>query len=307
MSRTSGHGAPMRAAIQLAAIRAGFTIGGTFAPKATARRAARWFGTPSAAARARSMTVDDAGAEHGHVDVGNERIATYAWGDPSTQPIVLLAHGWSSYGLRFVPWVRPLRAAGCAVVAFDQVGHGRSSGATSNLPQFVRHLRAVALHFGNPTAVIGHSMGGAATAIALSEGLPAERALLIAPAADLAAALTRFTRLVGVPSFLQRRVSRAVEDAADVRFANILMHPQVPRISQPALIVHDIDDADVPWEEGERYARYWPAARLLSTEGLGHHRILVDAGVMAAGLRFLSGDTVGERIVSSPNLPYGVA
>jgi len=63
----------------------------------------------------------------------------------------------------------------------------------------------------------------------------------------------------------------------------------------------------VPWEEGESYARHWPGARLLSTSGLGHSRIVNDAATIDAGLRFLRGEVVGERVTSSPNLPFGVA
>ena len=58
---------------------------------------------------------------------------------------------------------------------------------------------------------------------------------------------------------------------------------------------------------GECYARAWHGSRLLSTVGLGHNRIVDDAGVIEAGLRFLRGEAVGERVVSSPNLPYGIA
>jgi hypothetical protein len=46
---------------------------------------------------------------------------------------------------------------------------------------------------------------------------------------------------------------------------------------------------------------------LLSTRGLGHNRIADDVGVIAAAMRFLRGEAVGERVVSSPNLPYGFA
>ena len=54
-------------------------------------------------------------------------------------------------------------------------------------------------------------------------------------------------------------------------------------------------------------ARLWPDARLLSTRGLGHHRIAGDPAVIEAALRFLRGETVGERVVSSPNLRFGFA
>ena len=53
--------------------------------------------------------------------------------------------------------------------------------------------------------------------------------------------------------------------------------------------------------------RFWHDSRLLSTQGLGHNRIADDQGVIDAALRFLRGETVGERVVSSPNLPYGFA
>ena len=51
----------------------------------------------------------------------------------------------------------------------------------------------------------------------------------------------------------------------------------------------------------------FPGARLLSTQGLGHKRVLDDAGVIAAALAFLRGEPVGARVVSSPNLPFGIA
>jgi len=84
-------------------------------------------------------------------------------------------------------------------------------------------------------------------------------------------------------------------------------HQNAPRIARPALIVHDVEDREVPWAEGERYARFWPESRLLSTRGLGHNRVADDASVIAAALRFLQGEAVGDRVVSSPNLPYGFA
>lgn len=71
--------------------------------------------------------------------------------------------------------------------------------------------------------------------------------------------------------------------------------------------MHDLQDRDVPWPEGERWARSWPGAQLPGTRDLGHHRVLDDPDVIAAALAFLRGQTVGERLVSSPNLAYGVA
>ena len=83
-------------------------------------------------------------------------------------------------------------------------------------------------------------------------------------------------------------------EAPVARFDELQAHPNAPCIARPALIVHDVEDREVPWSEGERYARYWADSRLLSTRGLGHNRIAGDAGVIAAALRFLRGEPVGD-------------
>jgi len=117
----------------------------------------------------------------------------------------------------------------------------------------------------------------------------------------------RFAGFVGLATCLYDPLHRALEERASVRFVDLEAHRSVAEIDRPALIVHDIGDREVPWEEGERYARYWPASRMLTTTGLGHNRILGDAGVIDAAIRFLRGETVGDRVVSSPNLPFGFA
>ncbi|RYE89637.1 MAG: alpha/beta fold hydrolase, partial [Oxalobacteraceae bacterium] len=235
------------------------------------------------------------------------RVATYTWGDPAQQPLVLLAHGWSSFGLRFTPWVRALRQAGYAVATFDQLAHGRSSGRRATLPSFAETLYQVAHHYGPLHAVVGHSLGGAATMLALSRGMAAERVVLVAPAADPMAAADRFGSAVGLAPSLRTHLFDEFERRFRMRVAGMQAHVNVPYLARPALVVHDIEDREVPWSEGERYARYWPQARLLSTTGLGHHRIAMQPEVIADALRFLAGERVGERVVSTPDLPFGVA
>jgi pimeloyl-ACP methyl ester carboxylesterase len=59
------------------------------------------------------------------------------------------------------------------------------------------------------------------------------------------------------------------------------------RAGLPALIIHDRDDRDVPWQEGEAVAGAWPRARFVRTEGLGHRRILRDPEVIGRVVDFL--------------------
>lgn len=297
----------VRTSLKVKGIRLLFAIGGRLAPAGTVRRAAALFTRPFASSRSRARDAALAGATKQTLQIGGCDIATYAWGDPASEPYVLFAHGWSSHGTRVVPWVAPLRAAGYAVLAFDQRAHGNSSGSDTNLVAFTELLLEIGRRHGPAAAVIGHSLGGAATALALSRGLAAERAILIAPAADPVDAARRFARLIGMAEYLCARMVAGFERRVGISFEQLQAHRAAPQIGRPALIVHDLDDREVPWSEGERYARYWPQSRLISTRGLGHKRIVDDSSVIAAGLRFLHGEDVGERVVSSPNLPYGFA
>ena len=297
----------VRSALTIGGLRLAFRTCSLLAPAIAARRAARLFGTPQRSSRTRALAAPAGDETRGTIDMDGQSIATYAWGDPATQPYVLFAHGWSSHGTRFLPWVPHLRAAGYAVVAFDQPAHGRSSGTRSTLPEFACTLFAVVQHFGPAAAVVGHSLGGAAVAVALARGLRAARTILLAPAADPVDATLRFGRLLRLPERICRRMMAGFEAAIGVAFDDLQAHRNAPWIGCPALVVHDFEDREVPWHEGERYARLWPRARLVSTRGLGHNRIVQDGEVIAMGLAFLRGEPVGDRVVSSPNLPYGFA
>jgi pimeloyl-ACP methyl ester carboxylesterase len=293
--------------IRMLMLRASFVFGSWLRPGATLRRAYALFCTPLSITRRRALATGTGGADVGSFAIGGEQVTVYSWGDPSTQPYILLSHGWSSHATRFLPWIAPLRAAGYAIVGFDQIGHGRSSGRRTTLPDFAVVLAAVVRRHGPCAAVVAHSLGGAAATLALADGLQASRAILIAPAADPIDAASRFARFVGLAERLGSHLFDEYEAQHPLRVASLQAHLKAPSIARPALIVHDLADREVPWAEGERYARHWPDARLLTTTGLGHHRIVDDASVIDAGLRFLRGETVGDRVVSSPNLPYGFA
>lgn len=304
----STHAASVSARLRLNALRAGFVLGGRLAPKHTADRAARLFATPFASSRSRALaTPGDAAMQRGELRIGGERIATYVWGDPVTQPYVLLAHGWSSFGLRYQPWVEGLRAQGYAVVTFDQPGHGRSSGRLCTLPEFAATIRAVGRHYGEAALAVGHSLGGAALVLAQDEDWHAQRLVLVAPAADMRDAASRYFRFVRLGEHLRQAFYDWLLRRTGISVEQLEVHRYLPALGQPALVVHDLDDADVPWSEGERYARYLPGARLLSTQGLGHRRVLDAPAVIAASLAFLRGERVGERVIGTPNLPFGVA
>lgn len=283
--------------IALSGLRLRLRVGARLQPERTLARACELFCTPLPQSRRRAATAGMSGAIRETMRIAGLNIATYRWGDPKSEPYVLLSHGWSSYAAIFEPWVPRLREAGYAVVAFDHPAHGLSEGRRTNLPGFVEALHAVAELHGTPSALIGHSLGAAASAVAMAEGLPVPRAILVSPSADLAAATRRFTRLMRLPEGFGERMIEAFVDGP-VPIHELQAHRIAPRIDADGLILHDQEDREIPSEEGERYARHWLRSRMVRTSGLGHIRIMADDQVIAAGLAFLAGMQPGDSLAS---------
>jgi pimeloyl-ACP methyl ester carboxylesterase len=305
---TTRNSTNVRKIIEIATWRALFALGGVFAPGTTAERAARLFATPFASSRnrARSFEANDvvsrADFHRGTIAFGSRTLSTYVWGDPSRERYALLAHGWSSFGLRFASWIARLRAAGYAVVAFDHPAHGNSNGTLATLPEFAEAVSAVGTHFGNAALAIGHSLGGAAIMLAQDERWRAERIVLIAPPADMTMAVDRYFRFLRLGDHLRGRFYAWHQQRTGIDARTLSLAQRLRAFGQPGLIVHDLDDREVPWSEGERYALHWSGARLLTTQGLGHNRILDDARVIDAALAFARGETVGDHVQGSPGL-----
>uniref|UniRef100_UPI0035694087 alpha/beta hydrolase n=1 Tax=Actinotalea sp. TaxID=1872145 RepID=UPI0035694087 len=61
------------------------------------------------------------------------------------------------------------------------------------------------------------------------------------------------------------------------------------------LVVHDRADKETPYRVGAQIASGWPNARLHSTEGLGHQRILADPVVVDEAIGHLTRRAPVER------------
>jgi pimeloyl-ACP methyl ester carboxylesterase len=232
------------------------------------------------------------------------RIATWEWGWRSRgAPAVLLAHGWGGHAAQLRGFVFPLLAAGFRVIGFDQPAHGLSEGRLTGLPDFAEVLAEVAERYGHPEAIVAHSVGGAAAAFALSRGLPIRRAVLVSPPADVVGYSRRFARWHWIPEPVRGSMQAAIEERYGVRWEELDIERMAPRLAAEALVIHDRDDRVVPARQGLRFARAWRGARFLMTEGLGHGRILRDAGVTRAAADFIAG-RAGVGNVAAPALPH---
>lgn len=223
-------------------------------------------------------------AERFTVQANGQAVAAYRWG---TGPSVLCTHGWWSHAGRFAVLGDALLAAGHSVIAFDAPGHGRSVGWRATMPEFARALVAVAAHAGGVDAVVGHSLGGAATVFALSRGLPARRAVVLAVPTDLQSWAERFRDALRIPPAVYEQMQANMIRRIGVNWEDLVIPTLAARVTVPGLVVHCDDDPDVAIAEGEALAAAWPAATLYRTSDLGHRAILRDPEVVAKVVEFV--------------------
>ena len=278
--------------------RAGLGASALFAPGLAGLWAERLFLTPPRPRYPSSEFFDLIDARQSFLRHRGRHIATWRWGSADA-PAVLLVHGWGGRATQMRRFVAHLAAAGFRVIAYDQPAHGLSDGRLTGLPDFADVLLAVARHHGNVRAVISHSLGGPATAVALARGLAAERAVLISPPSDLVGYSRRFAHWLALPERVRRSMQAAIEERFGVRWSELEIARVAPLLRAEALVIHDRQDTQVPWKQGAALARHWPGARLMSTRGLGHGRILEDDAVARAAVDFIA----GRSAVAQPALP----
>jgi pimeloyl-ACP methyl ester carboxylesterase len=266
------------------ALRAVFSTVGPVAPGIAARWAETIFCTPP---RHAPRSADEAflasGRRFGVRSEGQELVA-WEWG---AGPTVVLVHGWGSRAGRFSTLGQALAGAGYRVVAYDAPAHGRSTGRLASLPEFARALRAVGDVVSPAYALVGHSLGGAAATLALRDGLPAERVVLLAAPADVIRFTTAFADHLRLPAGARVVMRRNLETRLRTRWDELHLPTIARTLLARALLVHDRDDEDVPYTHAEEIAAAWPGSRLVPTTGLGHRRLMQDPAVAEEVVAFL--------------------
>jgi pimeloyl-ACP methyl ester carboxylesterase len=221
----------------------------------------------------------------GRVPLAGRSVATWSWG---SGPRVYLMHGWGGLGGQLADFVPPLLRAGFSVVAFDAPGHGASGGRKSSAPEFAAALQAVAAAYGPPAAIVAHSLGAVAASLAVARGLPAQALVYLGPASGPDLYVRRFAAMLGLSRAATEAMRRRAEQRLGIAFADLRQARLAREASAPLLVIHDRDDAEVPWREGAAVAEAWPGAQLLTTSGLGHRRPLRDPDVLRAAVAFLA-------------------
>lgn len=237
------------------------------------------------------------------ISAGGLPLAAWSWGDETygsgaRRPTVLLVHGWAGRGAQLGSLVAPLVNRGRRVVTWDAPAHGDTPGRTTTLAQMAEVVRTVAERVGPVEAIVAHSFGGAASTIALARGMSVARAVYVAPLFTIGATVDRFVNGLGLSRAAARQLEHALAHANMARRDDLEGRALAPAMTTPLLVVHDRDDKEVPYAEGVATVRKWPGARLLTTGGLGHRRVLGDADVVDAVVEYVTrGDAPADVVL----------
>ncbi|UTW62067.1 alpha/beta fold hydrolase [bacterium SCSIO 12741] len=196
-------------------------------------------------------------------------------------PVALLMHGWSGRGLQFREMIAPLLEEGYQVVTFDAPGHGRSTGKESNIILFKDALLKIQQELGFIHLLIAHSLGGAASWYARVEGLEVGKMVSIStpsiPAQIIQEYLVRINASARTGKALEDHVENLVDRSFE-SFGAYVNAPLAPAI--PTLLFHDLKDKEVSIRHLEKLQEVLPHAKSSLSDGLGHNRILKDAGII---------------------------
>lgn len=280
-------------------LRAAFWIGERVAPRVGARAAASlWFKLPPGP---KPAALPD-GATPFEVESTGHTVRGLTWGDG---PVVYALHGWGGRGDQFAAFVEPLVSVGYRVVVFDALSHGASDDGPSGRGrahgiEFGRALDAVAARFGPARAVVAHSMGAVSALLAMRDGwVGTESLVLVSPMSELSRYFDRFGALVGFGP----RIRRGLDVETLRRTGYSVDAVSLPRLADDlaplpsTLIIHDRADKETSYDASVALTEALANARLISTDGLGHRRILRDPGVVAATIaHVLAADQRDDRV-----------
>jgi pimeloyl-ACP methyl ester carboxylesterase len=198
-------------------------------------------------------------------------------------------HGWEGRGAQLGAFVAPLALRGLRVVTFDAPGHGEAPLRRASVVEHARALLAVVERLGGEVhAVIGHSVGGAAALLATRLGLRAKKLALVAPPISPARFAAGFAKILGIDARVHAGMLLRLERRYGIAVADLDVRRDAAAFTGAILVVHDEDDRIVPWSDGASIASAAKTARLVTTRGLGHGRVLEAPSVVTDVATFVA-------------------
>ncbi len=259
-------------------------IGSLIAPNWVAKNASIKFLSPSRfAIKAWEQEAEQVGTRFNL----SEQISAIRWSNHSAaddlregNKQILLVHGWESRATQMYGLVKGLVKQGFTVCAVDMPGHGHSFGDTSDAYLFSQTVKLAQQKLGHFHAIIGHSMGAGAAAIAVGQGVTCDKLVLISGPSSIENVLRRFSGFVGLNKKTSNKFIGFIEQHVGVPSTDLDASKLLQACEIPTLLIHDENDIEMPISESKQLAAVFNQSELFVTKGLGHRKILKSADVL---------------------------
>ncbi|MDX2506616.1 MAG: alpha/beta hydrolase [Gammaproteobacteria bacterium] len=274
-----------------------FKILGAVSPVLAGKLALRFFMTPPRFGTPKREIKLREEATLTYLNVRNRNISIRTWG-PDNAPTVLLSHGWGGRCTQFYPFIAPLVEAGYRVLGFDVPGHGDSSGKRSNMLDVASIISEISKTEGPFEAVIGHSFGTGTALLAIDKyQVETKKVILIAYFSDVFWVIEIFGQLFS----LRESTLEAMRQAALKKFVNtygvawkwedISPMQTIKSVKGDILLIHDEKDHEIPYKQASPLQKVVPQAKVMTTSGYGHRKILMYKNCIETVVNFINGET----------------
>ena len=211
-------------------------------------------------------------------DIGKE-VVLYEIGNSNKK--ILLVHGWSGRGTQLVKIADALLELGYSIVSFDAPAHGKSTGKTTLMPDFIAAILHIEKQYGPFEAAVGHSLGGMSLFNAVRRGLNIRRFVSIGSGDIVQDIIDDFIAKLQMKSTIGDSMRRYFENKSGETMDSFSAYLSAKQINIPVLVIHDKDDDEVPVKCALHLHDHLPHGELMITEGLGHRKILGDSKVIS--------------------------
>ena len=259
-----------------------------FSIKLTTLYLARLFTTPiKHKVPKRELEMDD-NSFHKRIliPVINKEIVVYQYGKSDKK--ILLVHGWSGRGTQLVKFADAFVDKGCATISFDAPAHGKSSGNSTIMTEFIASIIEIDNKFGPFEAAVGHSLGGMALLNAIKKGLKINRLTIIGSGDKVKDILDDFVSKLELKPEFSSHLQQHFEKKYNEPMENYSAQNAAKTVDIPVLVIHDENDYEVPVETSINIHDNLKNGELLITQHLGHRKILGNPFVIEKTIEFIT-------------------
>lgn len=232
------------------------------------------------------MMAESAQLELVEIPELNKHVMVYHYGFSDRK--VLLVHGWAGRGTQLYSIADKLLEKGMMTISFDAPAHGKSTGNTTMMHEFVTTIIYLNKKYGPFEIAIGHSLGGMAVLNSMNRGVHFKKAVSIGAGNVISTIISDFVNKIKFKPEYTNRIKQVFYKKFKEDIDNYSTSIIAKNIKIPTLIIHDTEDLDVDVSCAHNIRQNLQKGELLIKNGLGHRRILKDNQVIDRIIDFIN-------------------